>query len=57
MGILGTIIWSSLVSHMQTFWYKMHFGAMARCTAGLKDLHTVVVEFFHRPITPSDSSQ
>ena len=28
MGILGTIIAVFLVSHMQTFWYKMHFGAM-----------------------------
>lgn len=45
MGILGTIILVFLVSHMQTFWYKMHFGAMPMHN-GLKDLHTVVVEFF-----------
>ena len=45
MGILGTIILVFLVSHMQTFWYKMHFGEMPRRN-GLKDLHTVVVEFF-----------
>ena len=55
MGILGTIILVFLVSHMQTFWYKMHFGAMPMHN-GLKDLHTVVVEFF-RPTTPSGSSQ
>jgi|TARA_X000000950_G_scaffold36712_1_gene39219 succinate dehydrogenase / fumarate reductase cytochrome b subunit len=45
MGILGTIILVFLVSHMQTFWYKMHFGEMP-VHNGLKDLHTVVVAFF-----------
>ena len=45
MGILGTIIAVFLVSHMQTFWYKMHFGAMPM-HEGLKDLHTVVLAFF-----------
>jgi succinate dehydrogenase / fumarate reductase cytochrome b subunit len=34
-----------LVSHMQTFWYKMHFGEMPMHD-GLKDLHTVVLAFF-----------
>lgn len=45
MGLLGTIIAVFLVSHMQTFWYKMHFGAMPM-HEGLKDLHTVVLAFF-----------
>ena len=45
MGVLGTIIAIFLVSHMQTFWYKMHFGEMPMHD-GLKDLHTVVLAFF-----------
>jgi succinate dehydrogenase / fumarate reductase cytochrome b subunit len=45
MGVLGTIIAVFLVSHMQTFWYKMHFGDMPMHD-GLKDLHTVVLAFF-----------
>lgn len=45
MGLLGTIIAVFLVSHMQTFWYKMHFGEMPMHD-GLKDLHTVVLAFF-----------
>tara|TARA_Y100000385_G_C12986783_1_gene591002 strand:- start:384 stop:1073 length:690 start_codon:yes stop_codon:yes gene_type:complete len=45
MGVLGTIIAVFLVSHMQTFWYKMHFGEMPMHD-GLKDLHTVVMAFF-----------
>ncbi|MCH1584335.1 MAG: succinate dehydrogenase cytochrome b subunit [Flavobacteriales bacterium] len=45
MGVLGTIIAVFLVSHMQTFWYKMHFGEMPMHD-GLKDLHTVVLAFF-----------
>ena len=45
MGLLGTIIAVFLVSHMQTFWYKMHFGEMPMHD-GLKDLHSVVLAFF-----------
>ena len=45
MGILGTIILLFMVSHMHSFWYKMHFGAMPMHN-GLKDLYTVVVNFF-----------
>tara|TARA_B100000925_G_scaffold291579_1_gene280202 strand:+ start:1241 stop:1933 length:693 start_codon:yes stop_codon:yes gene_type:complete len=45
MGILGTIILLFMVSHMHSFWYKMHFGAMPTHN-GLKDLHTVVLNFF-----------
>ena len=45
MGVLGTVIAIFLVSHMQTFWYKMHFGEMPMHD-GLKDLHTVVLAFF-----------
>ncbi|MDC1486250.1 succinate dehydrogenase, partial [Flavobacteriales bacterium] len=43
MGILGTIILVFLVSHMQNFWYEMHFGGIGPDPAGLKDLHTVVM--------------
>ena len=46
MGILGTIILVFLVSHMQNFWYEMHFGGIGPDPAGLKDLHTVVMRFF-----------
>ncbi|HBP45816.1 MAG TPA: succinate dehydrogenase [Flavobacteriales bacterium] len=45
MGVLGTIILLFMVSHMQSFWYKMHFGAMP-VHNGIKDLYTVVLEFF-----------
>ena len=45
MGILGTIILVFLVSHMQNFWYVMHFGPIGEVN-GLKDLHTVVMNFF-----------
>ncbi len=45
MGILGTIILVFLVSHMQSFWYTMHFGDIPMHN-GLKDLHTVVLQFF-----------
>jgi succinate dehydrogenase / fumarate reductase, cytochrome b subunit len=45
MGILGTIILVFLVSHMQNFWYVMHFGPIGE-SGGLKDLHTVVMKFF-----------
>ena len=46
MGILGTIILVFLVSHMQTFWYQMHFGDIPMID-GMKDLHTVVLDFFN----------
>ncbi len=45
MGILGTIILVFLVSHMQSFWYTMHFGEIPLHN-GLKDLHSVVLQFF-----------
>lgn len=45
MGVLGTIILVFIVSHMQTFWYKMHFGEMPM-QDGMKDLYTVVQVFF-----------
>ena len=46
MGVLGTIILVFLVSHMQTFWYQMHFGDIPMID-GMKDLHTVVLDFFN----------
>lgn len=51
MGVLGTIILVFLVTHMQNFWYQMHFGdvPMMYTVDGeeLKDLHTVVMAFFN----------
>ena len=46
MGILGTIILVFLVSHMQNFWYQMHFGDIPNDPNGLKDLYGVVLKFF-----------
>ena len=56
MGILGTIILAFIVTHMQNFWWRMHFDkslpiqttdaeGMALETP-LKDLYTVVMDFF-----------
>lgn len=45
MGVLGTIILVFLVSHMQNFWYQMHFGDIPMHN-GIKDLHSVVLKFF-----------
>jgi len=51
MGVLGTIILVFLVTHMQNFWYVMHFGEVPvmYTAAGdeLKDLHSVVLAFFN----------
>ncbi len=50
MAVLGTVVLVFLVTHMQNFWWKMHFDqAMPTQTvngAELKDLHTVVMAFF-----------
>jgi succinate dehydrogenase / fumarate reductase cytochrome b subunit len=52
MGILGTIILVFLATHMQNFWYTMHFDkdipmqAVANGPA-LKDLYEVVTQFFN----------
>lgn len=52
MGILGTVILVFLATHMQNFWYVMHFDkeipmqAVANGPA-LKDLYEVVTQFFN----------
>ena len=46
MAVLGTIVLVFIVTHMQNFWWKMHFGNMPEQTDGLKDLHKVVLNFF-----------
>lgn len=51
MGILGTIVLVFLVTHMQNFWYVMHFDKSIPVQVvdgeSLKDLHTVVMNFFN----------
>ncbi|MGB0179302.1 MAG: succinate dehydrogenase, partial [Flavobacteriales bacterium] len=49
MAVLGTIVLVFIVTHMQNFWWRMHFGDMpSQMVNGqeLKDLHTVVLNFF-----------
>ena len=46
MAVLGTIVLVFIVTHMQNFWWKMHFGDMPEQADGLKDLHKVVLNFF-----------
>ena len=49
MAVLGTIVLVFLVTHMQNFWWQMHFGDMPSQfieDTFLKDLHTVVLRFF-----------
>jgi succinate dehydrogenase / fumarate reductase cytochrome b subunit len=55
MAVLGTVVLVFLVTHMQNFWWQMHFGDIpTQEVAGesLKDLHTVVLNFFN-PATNS----
>ncbi|MBM55592.1 MAG: hypothetical protein CMB32_03440 [Euryarchaeota archaeon] len=50
MALLGTILLVFIVTHMQHFWYVMHFGEVGHVLIGgesIKDLHTVVVDFFN----------
>jgi succinate dehydrogenase / fumarate reductase cytochrome b subunit len=49
MAVLGTIVLVFIVTHMQNFWWRMHFGDMPTQMVNgqeLKDLHTVVLHFF-----------
>jgi succinate dehydrogenase / fumarate reductase cytochrome b subunit len=46
MGLLGTIIFVFIVTHMANFWAKMHWGEMPEDANGNKDLYEVVVVFF-----------
>ena len=48
MAVLGTIVLVFIVTHMQNFWWRMHFGDMPTQLVNgqeLKDLHTVVMNF------------
>lgn len=57
MGILGTVILVFIVTHMTNFWARMHFDeSLPMQTMGpdgkaleepLKDLHTIVMDFFN----------
>lgn len=49
MGWLGIITGAFLVLHMQTFWYRYHWGEIGVDAAGNKDLYTVVVTAFCEP--------
>ncbi|MDE0917426.1 MAG: succinate dehydrogenase cytochrome b subunit [Flavobacteriales bacterium] len=49
MAVLGTILLVFLVSHMQSFWYVMHFGDI-EIIDGVKDLHSVTLDFFNPAI-------
>tara|TARA_B100000989_G_scaffold83586_1_gene59904 strand:+ start:2778 stop:3482 length:705 start_codon:yes stop_codon:yes gene_type:complete len=50
MALLGTIVLVFIVTHMQNFWWKMHFSEMPTQTVDgvvLKDLYTVVLNYFN----------
>ncbi len=49
MGLLGTILLVFIVSHMQNFWYVMHFGEID-IVNGVNDIHSVTVDFFNPEI-------
>lgn len=46
MALLGMILLVFIATHMQNFWYVMHFGEIGTVD-GLKDLHSVVLAFFN----------
>ena len=50
MAVLGTILLVFIVTHMQHFWYVMHFGGIEQVLIDgelVKDLHTEVMAFFN----------
>lgn len=49
MGSLGVVTLSFIVWHMQTFWYRYHWGPIGADANGNKDLYTVVVTAFREP--------
>ncbi|PCJ81994.1 MAG: succinate dehydrogenase [Bacteroidetes bacterium] len=49
MALLGTILLVFIVTHMNNFWYVMHFGEIPMVD-GLKDLHTITLAFFNPQI-------
>ncbi len=49
MAVLGTILLVFIVTHMQHFWYVMHFGGIEQVLIegeSVKNLHKVVMNFF-----------
>tara|TARA_Y100000589_G_C27199495_1_gene648793 strand:+ start:17684 stop:18388 length:705 start_codon:yes stop_codon:yes gene_type:complete len=55
MALLGTILLVFIATHMQNFWYVMHFGEISHYEIkgqNVKDLHHVVMSFF----TPTSNS-
>lgn len=55
MAVLGTILLVFIVTHMQHFWYQMHFGGISTVVIDgveVKDLHTEVLAFFNQAINP-----
>ena len=56
MAVLGTILLVFIVTHMQHFWYVMHFGGIDQVIIdgeSVKDLHTVVMRFFNPALNSS----
>ncbi len=46
MGLLGTVVFVFIATHMANFWAKMHWGEMPVDANGNKDLFEIVVQFF-----------
>lgn len=49
MSALGAVTLLFLIVHLQTFWYRFHFGDIALDAAGRKDLYGVVLVAFGEP--------
>jgi len=49
MGVLGAVTLAFVVLHMQSFWYRYHWGEIGVDASGNKDLYTVVVTAFCEP--------
>ena len=50
MGILGTLVLVFIVIHMQSFWFKYHYGSVPEVAdhPGLKDLYFIVSKAFEQ---------
>lgn len=46
MAVLGTLLLVFIATHMQNFWWRMHYGDMPM-HGDMKDLHTVALGFFN----------
>ncbi len=49
MGWLGVVTLVFLVLHMQSFWYRYHWGEIGTDPDGNKDLYAVVITAFREP--------